>query len=217
MYNTSPFLEYVRSLYSSYLARRLYSDGLLFYLAFQTSFSNHFFLVPYAIFNSFFRSSSQPQLSLPTPYFLPPRVEDTYMAPFHFTFSHPSPTIKNLTPLPTRAGASEFGLERRQSRKASSLAYIICICILRMQSASARRFAYSGSHFQTSFPYLNLGKFTYSSFSLPFPLNFKHFLLPHYHTAIHSQNENTTATHSHFAYITATFSKCEGSATLQRT
>ena len=83
-----------------------------------------------------------------------------------------------------------------------------------MQSASARRFTYSGSHFQTSFPYLNLDKFTYFSLSLPFLLNPKHFLLPHYHTAIHSQNENTTATNSHFAYITATFSKCECSATL---
>lgn len=106
VYNTSPFLEYVRSLYSSYLARRLYSDGLFFYPQFQTSFSNHFFLVPYAIFNSFFHSSSQPQLPLPTPYFLPPRVEDTYSHLFHFTFSHPSPYLKRLS-LPSYSRGGE--------------------------------------------------------------------------------------------------------------
>lgn len=193
----------------------LYSDGLLFLPAFSTRFFKSLFPSSICDFQLIF-----PQLLLaPTitnhPLLSTPKSRRyLYGRLFTSLFHTPPPTIKNLTPLPTRAEASEFGLERRQSRKASSLAYIICICILRMQSMSARRFAYSGSHFQTSFPYLNLGKFTYSSFSLPFPLNFKHFLLPHYHTAIHSQNENTTATHSHFAYITATFSKCEGSATL---
>lgn len=171
---------------------------------FHMRFSTHFSVAP-----------PSPNYHYPPPTFYPQEQKILIWRLFTSLFRTPPPTKKDSASLPTRAGASEFGLERRQSRKASSLAYIICICILRMQSASARRFAYSGSHFQTSFPYLNLGKFTYSSLSLPFPLNSKHFLIPHYHTAIHSQNENTTATHSHFAYITATFSKCECSATLQ--
>lgn len=196
----------------------LYSDGLFFLPAILNQFFKSLFPSSICDFQLIF-----PQLLLaPTitthPLLSTPKSRRYLYGAFslHF-FAPPPPTIKNLTPLPTRAEASEFGLERRQSRKASSLAYIICICILRMQSVSARRFAYSESHFQTSFPYLNLGKFTYSSLLLHFPLNFKHFLSPHPSSSTPSQNENTTATHSHFAYITATFSKCEGSATLQQT